>query len=161
MRTALSKTARFLLSLSLTLLAIVTGAGAGVMMAAAADLPDAGKTSSGAEGTGGGGIATETQGREDGDPDFYSKEIDQRIIKIRPMATPIDQISRYAKSETSGSFEIKYYSVGTRPIKTTLKATRASTRRTAHSMAKGRMPQTWCCACVARTRRPTIRWYMP
>ena len=121
MRTALSKTARFLLSLSLTLLAIVTGAGAGVMMAAAADLPDAGKTSSGAEGTGGGGIATETQGREDGDPDFYSKEIDQRIIKIRPMATPIDQISRYAKSETSGSFEIKYYSVGTRPIKTTLK----------------------------------------
>lgn len=118
MKTALSKAARFLLGFALAFIAIVIGASSGVMLAEAANLPDAGKTASGADATGGaGGIATETQGREDGDPEFYSKEIDERIIKIRPMATPIDQISRYAKSESSGSFEVKYYSVGTRPIK--------------------------------------------
>ena len=33
------------------------------------------------------------------------------------MATPIDQISRYAKSSETNSFEVKYYSVGTREIK--------------------------------------------
>lgn len=121
MKAALSKTARLLFGLALAFLAALTGASSGVMMAQAANLPDAGKTNSGADATGGnGGIATETQGREDGDPNFYSQEIDSRIIKIRPMATPVDQISRYAKSESSGSFEVKYYSVGTRPIKCTL-----------------------------------------
>ena len=121
MKTAVSKAARFLFNFMLAFIAIVVGASSGVMMAEAANLPDAGKTNSGADGTGGtDGIATETQGRDDGDPNFYSQEIDSRIIKIRPMATPIDQISRYAKSESSGSFEIKYYSVGTRPIKCTL-----------------------------------------
>ncbi len=121
MKTAVCKTARFLFGFMLTLVAIVVGASSGVMMAEAANLPDAGKTASGADGTGGAeGIATETQGREDGDSEFYSKEIDDRIIKIRPMSTPIDQISRYAKSESSSSFEVKYYSVGTRPIKCNL-----------------------------------------
>ena len=118
MKTALSKATRFLFGFALALIAFVVGASSGVMMAEASNLPDAGKTASGADGTGGAeGIATETQGREDGDPEFYSKEIDGRIIKIRPMATPIDQISRYAKSKSSSSFEVKYYSVGTRPIK--------------------------------------------
>ena len=121
MKEAVSKGARFLFGLMLAFITIAVGASSGVMMAEAANLPDAGKTASGADGTGGtGGIATESQGREDGDPEFYSKEIDDRIVKIRPMATPIDQISRYAKSEQSGSFEIKYYSVGTRPIKCSL-----------------------------------------
>ncbi len=121
MKEKLMKMGRGVFGLLLMLIAIAVGASSGVMMAEAANLPDAGKTASGADGTGGtGGIATETQGREDGDTEFYSKEIDGRIIKIRPMATPIDQISRYAKSESSGSFEVKYYSVGTRPIKCTL-----------------------------------------
>ncbi|MCU6767835.1 hypothetical protein OCV73_02535 [Barnesiella propionica] len=99
----------------LTLLTLLTGAGTGVMMADASALPDAGITDSGGpDGTS--GIATETQGRRDGDPEMYTKDIDKRIIKIRPMATPIDQISRYAKAQPSDSFEVKYYSVGTRPI---------------------------------------------
>ena len=63
-----------------------------------------------------GGIMTETQGRRDGDANFYMSDVDKRIVKIRPMATPIDQISRYAKSQSCDSFEVKYYSVGTRPI---------------------------------------------
>lgn len=111
------KVTRFLLSMILSMVAFVAGASSGVYMAAASDLPDAGKTNAGAASTGSpDGIATETEGRTDGDPNFYMQEIDKRIIKIRPMATPIDQISRYAKASASSSFEVKYYSVGTRPI---------------------------------------------
>ncbi len=113
----IKKTTRFLLSFMLSMIALVAGASSGVYMAAASGLPDAGKTNAGADGTGGtDGIATETQGRDDGDPNFYMQDIDKRIIKIRPMATPIDQISRYAKASSCKSFEVKYYSVGTRPI---------------------------------------------
>lgn len=109
----------WLLGAMLTLMAFMFSAGSGVMLADASTLPDAGKTTGGEGGiaTSPAGIATETEGRQDGDPEFYTKDIDQRIIKIRPMATPIDQISRYAKAQKSDSFEVKYYSVGTRPIK--------------------------------------------
>lgn len=106
-----------ILSFMLSLVAIVAGASSGVIMAVATDLPDAGKTNAGADSTGGAdGIATETQGRADGADGFYLEDVDKRIVKIRPMATPIDQISRYAKSTSCNSFEVKYYSVGTRPI---------------------------------------------
>lgn len=105
-----------ILGIMLSLIAIVIGASSGVFMADATNLPDAGVTNSG-EGNGStDGIATESQGRKDGDSEFYTKDIDQRIVKIRPMATPVDQISRYAKAQHSDSFEVKYYSVGTRPI---------------------------------------------
>jgi hypothetical protein len=106
-------------SFLLTIVASILGANAGVMMATASALPDAGKTEGG-NGTVDKtplGIATETTGRLEGDPEMYTKDIDSRIVKIRPMATPIDQISRYAKAQKSDSFEVKYYSVGTRPIK--------------------------------------------
>ncbi|MEG2599574.1 MAG: hypothetical protein RSA66_08880 [Muribaculaceae bacterium] len=108
----------FLCRITLMLLVIVTGVSSGVMMADATNLPDAGKVTAGAEVTGGtGGIATETHGRADGDSNFYLSDVDKRIVKIRPMATPIDQISRYSKSSSTNSFEVKYYSVGTREIK--------------------------------------------
>ena len=123
------------MSVVLLVLTVVSGASTGVMMANATALPDAGKGTGGEGGFDGvtattdthstksdtttEGIATETGGRSEGDSEFYSKEVDQRIIKIRPMATPIDQISRYAKAQKADSFEVKYYSVGTRPIKTT------------------------------------------
>lgn len=110
--------------LSMFLLALVLNCVCGgVAMAEATNLPDGGKTNSGngdnsknAE-----GIATESQGRKDGDPEFYAKEIDKKITKIRPMATPVDQISRYADASPSDSFVVKYYSVGTRPMKCTIK----------------------------------------
>ena len=114
----MKKTMSVVCSFLLAMLALLTGASSGVMMAAASDLPDAGKTNSGEGNINGNpdGIATESQGRKDGDDEFYTKDIDKRIVKIRPMATPIDQISRYAKAQPSDSFEVKYYSVGTRPI---------------------------------------------
>ena len=99
----------------LTLLAYAVGASNGVFLAEASAMTDAGKTNAGDPG-GTGGISTESENRQEGDPEFYSKDIDARIVKIRPMATPVDQISRYAKSQPSSSFEVKYYSVGTRPI---------------------------------------------
>ena len=119
--------------------ALVMGADAGILMAVAAALPDGGVTEGGREqykdtsenistaGAAGAypnnpnGIATETFGRVEGDPDMYQADIDARITRIRPMATPIDQISRYATAQKCDSFEVKYYSVGTRPVKTTLR----------------------------------------
>jgi hypothetical protein len=110
----MKKTFKAIFNVALSLLAVVVGATSGVFMASASNLPDAGKTLGGVgENT---GIATETDGRAEGDANFYLADVDQRIIKIRPMATPIDQISRYAKATPCNSFEVKYYSVGTRPI---------------------------------------------
>lgn len=113
------KLSRFLLNFGLTLIIALLGINSGVFMAAAGDLPDAGKTEGGEGNENPKGISTVTAGQALGDEEFYSKDIDERITKIRPMATPIDQISRYAKAQHSDSFEVKYYSVGTRPIKCT------------------------------------------
>ena len=54
----------------------------------------------------------------EGSPDLLLNEIDQQIVKIRPMSTPIDQISRYAGSKHSGSMVVEYYSVDTKPTST-------------------------------------------
>lgn len=133
----MNKNVKTILRLAMGLVAAILGGGGDVLMAAAADLPDAGKTEGGsgagqANGANGSrtesspvnleGIATETFGRANGDPNMYLSDVDQRIVKIRPMATPLDNISRYAKNSASDSFVVKYYSTGTRPIKTTLKA---------------------------------------
>ena len=48
-------------------------------------------------------------------PDLLRNEIDRRIVKIRPMATPIDQRSRWAGAKHAGSMIVDYYSVDTRP----------------------------------------------
>lgn len=102
-------------NLAFAALGVLLGASSGVLMANASNLPDAGVTNAG-ESPSNDGIATESQGRQDGDAEMYTKDIDKRITKIRPMATPVDQISRYATAQHSDSFEVKYYSVGTRPI---------------------------------------------
>lgn len=46
-------------------------------------------------------------------PELLLNEIDQQIVKIRPMATPIDQLSRCAGSKHSGSMIVDYYNVDT------------------------------------------------
>ena len=48
-------------------------------------------------------------------PDLLLNEIDQQIVKIRPMATPIDQLSRYAGSKHAGSMVVNFYNVDTKP----------------------------------------------
>lgn len=42
-------------------------------------------------------------------------EIDDRVMKIRPMSTPLDQISRYGGARRSGSMKVDYFSVDTKP----------------------------------------------
>jgi len=56
----------------------------------------------------------------EGSPDLLLNEIDQQIVKIRPMATPLDQISRYGGSKHAGSMTVDYYSVDTKPTSTQL-----------------------------------------
>ena len=53
-------------------------------------------------------------------PELLRSEIDRRIVKIRPMSTPIDQISRHADSRRSGSMIVKYYAVNDRPYETVI-----------------------------------------
>ena len=65
------------------------------------------------------GIVTESVNRVIGDTEFYTKEIDARLVNISPQSTPINVISKYAKTFPSKSFIVKYYSVGTRPISCT------------------------------------------
>ncbi|MDE6643338.1 MAG: hypothetical protein K2K27_04480, partial [Muribaculaceae bacterium] len=48
-------------------------------------------------------------------PDLLLNEIDSRLVKIRPMSTPIDQISRFAANRKARSMVVDYYSVDTRP----------------------------------------------
>lgn len=117
----MKKYLKVIFSFVLGLLATAMGVSSGVMVANAAPLPDAGVTRTDGGADPNGGIATETGARKDGDPDFITKEIDEKIVKIRPMATPIDNISRHATAKPSDSFEVKYYSVGTRPLKTKVK----------------------------------------
>lgn len=43
-------------------------------------------------------------------------EIDNRLVKIRPMSTPIDQISRHGDVRRVGSMKVNYYAVETKDI---------------------------------------------
>ena len=71
----MKKTFKFLGRLLLMVLACATGASSDVLMANATDLPDAGVIEAGAAGTDAtAGIATETAGRDYGDPDFYLED---------------------------------------------------------------------------------------
>lgn len=114
--------------LSLALVAVSALFGGGVAMATAtamggeaADIPEGGTTITDA-----GAGATVTTGMEvteESDPDFYAKAVDKRITRMRPMRTPIDQITRSAESiNRVNSMIVQYYAVATRPIKATLTA---------------------------------------
>lgn len=47
-------------------------------------------------------------------PGLLVNDIDSKIVKIRPMATPLDQISRMGHTRAVSSMEVDYYSVDTR-----------------------------------------------
>ena len=51
-------------------------------------------------------------------PSLLLNEIDQQITKIRPMSTPIDQISRFAGAKHAGSMIVDYYNVDTKETST-------------------------------------------
>ncbi len=68
-------------------------------------------------------------------PGLLRNEIDDRIVKIRPMSTPLDQISRYGGSRLSGSMKVDYYSVDSRPVSATLTAAYAGDNDRSPSVA--------------------------
>ena len=111
----------------LTVVATLTGAAGNVIMAAAAsDLPDAGKTTAGdgveaVDDVTNSGASSVTHSEQYGDEDFHVTDLDTKIMKIRPMSTPLEQITRGKGGRHIRSMVTKYYSVGTRPLYTTLK----------------------------------------
>ncbi|MBQ7818109.1 MAG: DUF5309 family protein [Bacteroidales bacterium] len=70
-------------------------------------------------GEGADGVLTTDVAKENSD--ILENTIDEEIVKINPMSTPIDQISRQAKAKKCDSCEVEYYSVDTRPVNDTLK----------------------------------------
>lgn len=66
-------------------------------------------------------------------PDLIQDTVDQRITKMRPSATPLDQIMRHATPKKAGSMKFDYYSTDIRPVKSTVavKYTADSTKETA------------------------------
>lgn len=55
-------------------------------------------------------------------PSLLVSEVDSRIVRIRPMSTPVDQISRMVGARPASSMEVEYYSVDTRPSAIALKS---------------------------------------
>lgn len=49
-------------------------------------------------------------------PGLLRNAIDERIVKIRPMATPIDQLSRCAGARSCGSMKVDYYAVDVKAV---------------------------------------------
>lgn len=97
-----------------------------IVLLAGCDTGDAGITALAAviAGTDGGshvvdGPVTTDVVRQSGS-ELLLNEIDRRIVKIRPMATPIDQISRYARPRHSNSMIVDYYTVDTKPTRCAL-----------------------------------------
>lgn len=48
-------------------------------------------------------------------PSLLLNEIEQRVVRVRPTATPVDQISRMIGSRKAGSMVVDFYSVDTKP----------------------------------------------
>ncbi|MDE6266733.1 MAG: DUF5309 family protein [Muribaculaceae bacterium] len=55
-------------------------------------------------------------------PELLRNEIDQRVVKIRPMSTPIDQITRLAQSRPVNNMQVEYYTVDTKPTSAAVKS---------------------------------------
>lgn len=64
-------------------------------------------------------------------PSLLRNEVDQRIVKIRPMSTPLDQISRCAGSRSASSMEVEFYSVASKDTESELSEAVAAPKRTA------------------------------
>lgn len=66
-------------------------------------------------------MITTTKTLNENAPGLLRNSIDERIVKIRPMSTPIDQLSRCGRCRRASSMMVEYYSVDTKRISTTLK----------------------------------------
>lgn len=60
------------------------------------------------------GTAATTETIAAASPELLRNSIDQRIVKVRPMSTPVDQLTRCATSRPASSMTVEYYSVDTK-----------------------------------------------
>ncbi|MDO4511789.1 MAG: DUF5309 family protein [Bacteroidales bacterium] len=67
----------------------------------------------------GGPLSTDVAREASGE--LLLNEIDSQIVKIRPMATPVDQLSRCAGAKRTGSMTVDYYNVDTKPTSASMK----------------------------------------
>lgn len=111
----------------LTVVGWLTGWQGNVMMAAGmTGMPDGGKTGGGdgvdgADDVTGSGASSNTLTEEEANADFHVTALDEKVMKIRPMSTPLEQITRGMGGRHINSMKTRYYSVGTRPVYTMLK----------------------------------------
>lgn len=68
-------------------------------------------------------------------PGYLLSDIDSRLVKVRPMATPVDQISRHADPRKSTSMVVEYYSVDSLPAETTVSRAISSLTATVFSLS--------------------------
>lgn len=79
--------------------------------------------------TGAGGGVTETaqvqstQWVKANAEDLMLNDIERKVVKIRPMGNPLEQIARYATKRSATSMVQEYYATDVLPIKTTVKTT--------------------------------------
>lgn len=71
---------------------------------------------------------------DEASPELHDVDIDDLITKIRPKATPLDNIMRYCKTVNVSQPEWQFFSLGTRPIQTTLKTASNNNSVTANSI---------------------------
>ena len=72
------------------------------------------------------GTPLTTENAAQASPSLLTNAIDSAIVKVRPMATPLDQISRYGHTRPVDSMEVDYYSVDTRIDRDTVTAVAAN-----------------------------------
>lgn len=76
------------------------------------------------EGANGGALVTggpvTTSIVDEASPGLLSNTIDERIVRVRPMSTPIDQLSRCGEARSCGSMKVEYYAVDTKKTEVTL-----------------------------------------
>lgn len=65
-------------------------------------------------------ISTTRFSRENSE-DLLLNEIERKVVKIRPMGNPLEQLARYSTRRSSKSRIVQYYAVDVLPVKTTIK----------------------------------------
>ncbi|MDE6278818.1 MAG: hypothetical protein K2M05_02490, partial [Paramuribaculum sp.] len=48
-------------------------------------------------------------------PSLLLNEVEQRVVRVRPMSTPVDQITRMIGARKASSMVVDYYTVDTKP----------------------------------------------
>ncbi len=113
-----------------TLVALAMGAAGDALMAVGMVAGDAGPAADATSGNvqsvnGGsdGGTMSVSQGQViagEGGDGLYIRDVDEAVLKINPMSTPLLQISSYASTAEVDSQEFEYWSVGPRVSRTTV-----------------------------------------